>query len=37
VSWDTTGFAPGTYFDLVLMGPAEAPALLQVPLEITVP
>jgi hypothetical protein len=37
VEWDTTGFAPGTYYGLVLMGPAEAPGLFQVPVEITVP
>ncbi len=37
VNWDTTGFAPGTYYGLVLMGPAEAPGLLSVPVEITVP
>ncbi|MBK8901821.1 MAG: S8 family serine peptidase [Anaerolineaceae bacterium] len=37
VHWDTTGFAPGTYYGLILMGPAEAPGLLQVPVEITVP
>jgi hypothetical protein len=37
VNWDTTGFASGTYFGLVLMGPAEAPGLFQVPVEITVP
>lgn len=37
VNWDTTGFASGTYTGLILMGPAEAPGLLQVPVEITVP
>lgn len=37
VAWDTTGFAAGTYYGLVLMGPAEAPGLLQLPVEITVP
>lgn len=37
VEWDTTGFAPGTYNGLVLMGPADAPGLLPVPVEITVP
>ncbi|MAT95729.1 MAG: hypothetical protein CL608_01070 [Anaerolineaceae bacterium] len=37
VNWDTTGFASGTYYGLILMGPAEAPGLLQVPVEITVP
>jgi hypothetical protein len=37
VEWDTTGFAPGTYYGLVLMGPAEAPGLFQVPVEISVP
>jgi hypothetical protein len=37
VNWDTTGFASGTYDGLILMGPAEAPGLLQVPVEITVP
>ena len=37
VNWDTTGFASGKYFGLILMGPAEAPGLLQVPVEITVP
>ncbi|MCB8979724.1 MAG: S8 family serine peptidase [Ardenticatenaceae bacterium] len=37
VMWDTTGFASGTYSGLILMGPAEAPGLLQVPVEITIP
>jgi hypothetical protein len=37
VAWDTTGFASGSYSGLILMGPAEAPGLLQVPVEITVP
>ena len=37
VNWDTTGFAPGTYYGLILMGPAEAPGLLSVPVEITIP
>ena len=37
VNWDTTGFASGTYYGLILMGPAEAPGLLQVPVEITIP
>ena len=37
VSWDTTGKAPGTYVGLILMGPAEAPGLLAVPVEIEVP
>ncbi|MFQ6100615.1 MAG: S8 family serine peptidase [Anaerolineae bacterium] len=37
VNWDTSGKASGTYYGLVLMGPAEAPGLLQVPVEITVP
>lgn len=37
VNWDTTGFAPGTYYGLILMGPAEAPGLFQIPVEITVP
>lgn len=36
VNWDTTGFAPGTYFGLVLMGPSVAPGLLEVPVTITV-
>lgn len=36
VNWDTTGFAPGVYFGLVLMGPVEAPGLLQAPVVITV-
>jgi hypothetical protein len=33
---DTTGFAPGMYYGLVMLGPAAAPALLQVPVEIMV-
>jgi hypothetical protein len=37
VNWDTTGFDPGTYFGLVLMGPNNAPGLFAVPVEITVP
>jgi hypothetical protein len=37
VNWDTTGFAAGTYYGLILMGPAEAPGLLSVPVEITIP
>jgi len=37
VHWDTSGFAAGTYYGLVLMGPAEAPGLFQIPVEITVP
>ena len=37
VNWDTTGFSPGTYHGLVLMGPAEAPGLFQLPVVITVP
>lgn len=36
VSWDTTGLAPGTYSGLVLMGPAAAPGLLQLPVEVVV-
>jgi hypothetical protein len=36
VTTDTTGFAPGTYSGLVLVGPAEAPGLLQVPVTVTV-
>ena len=37
VNWDTTGFAAGTYYGLILMGPSAAPGLLQLPVEITVP
>jgi hypothetical protein len=37
ISWDATGLAPGTYEGLVLMGPATAPGLLEVPVTITVP
>ncbi|RMH00310.1 MAG: hypothetical protein D6706_04270 [Chloroflexi bacterium] len=37
VDWDTTGFAPGTYFGLILMGPSDAPGLFQIPVEVTVP
>jgi hypothetical protein len=36
VSWDTSGLAPGTYHGLVLMGPAAAPGLLQLPVEVNV-
>ncbi|MDX1686747.1 MAG: S8 family serine peptidase [Candidatus Promineifilaceae bacterium] len=36
VAWDASGFDPGTYFGLVLLGPADAPGLLAVPVEITV-
>ncbi|VAW32979.1 hypothetical protein MNBD_CHLOROFLEXI01-1171, partial [hydrothermal vent metagenome] len=37
VAWDTSGFASGSYSGLILMGPAEAPGLLQIPVEVTVP
>ena len=37
ISWDTTGKAPGVYVGALILGPPEAPALFQVPLEITVP
>jgi hypothetical protein len=37
VSWDTSGYAPGTYYGLVLFGISDAPGLFQVPVEITVP
>ncbi len=37
IAWDVTGFEPGTYYGLVLMGPATAPGLFQVPVEVTVP
>jgi hypothetical protein len=37
VCWEAAGKAPGTYFGLVLMGPADAPGLLQVPITVTVP
>ena len=36
VTVDTTGLTPGVYYGLILMGPEAAPALLQVPVEITV-
>jgi hypothetical protein len=36
VNWDTTGYAPGTYYGLILTGPADAPALLQIPVEVIV-
>ncbi len=36
VNWNTTGKAPGTYAGLILMGPAAAPRLLQVPVRIVV-
>ncbi len=36
INWDTTGFAPGTYQGLILMGPADAPGLFQIPVVITV-
>lgn len=37
VGWDATGRAPGVYKGVVLMGPANAPGLLRVPVRITVP
>ncbi len=33
---DTTGFNPGTYYGMILLGPSAAPGLLIVPVEITV-
>lgn len=37
INWDATGKEPGTYRGFVFMGPSAAPALLRVPLTITVP
>ena len=37
IAWNTTGKAPGTYRGLVLLGPAEAPVSLAIPVEVTVP
>ena len=37
ISWDTSGYTPGTYYGLVLFGIADAPGLFQVPVIITVP
>jgi len=37
VAWDVTGKAAGTYSGLVLLGPADAPAALRIPVEVTVP
>lgn len=37
IEWDVTGFEPGTYGGLVLLGPSAGPGLLQVPIEVTVP
>lgn len=36
VNWATAGKAPGTYYGLVLMGPADAPALFRAPVEVTI-
>ncbi len=36
VEWDTTGFASGTYNGIVTMGPAKAPGLFEVPVEVLV-
>ena len=37
VAWDASGLAAGTYRGLVAIGTAEAPGVLRVPLEVTVP
>lgn len=37
ISWDTSGYTPGTYYGLVLLGISDAPGLFQVTVEITVP
>jgi hypothetical protein len=37
ISWDTSGYTPGTYYGLVLLGISDAPGLFQVQVEITVP
>jgi hypothetical protein len=36
ITVNTTGFAPGVYYGMVMLGPEAAPALLQVPIEFTV-
>jgi hypothetical protein len=36
IAVDTTGFAPGKYYGLIMLGPAAAPGMLQVPVDITV-
>lgn len=36
LAWNTTGFAPGIYSGLVLLGPPEAPGAVTVPVTVTV-
>jgi hypothetical protein len=37
VIYDASGFDPGTYYGLVLLGPPEAPGAVAIPVEVTVP
>jgi hypothetical protein len=37
VAWDTSGKPAGTYDGLVVLGPADAPGALRIPIEVTVP
>ena len=37
VAWDTAGLAAGTYRGFVTLGTAEAPGVLRLPLEVTIP
>ena len=37
VAWDTTGLASGTYHGFVALGTVEAPGVVRMPVEVTVP